>query len=269
MQNSEYGWASARADMSAPACPCAHGYSGGCAGLIGGGINRELQHDRRRQPSPPAGAGGIRDVQGDEAWLDLEGRRKLLRDGLLPARVVHRNVPGRDVARRDLIGDEHRHIGRRGWEVGRRRARRARSAQAAGAVRAVGRHAGRHREGAPWLAALHVNVAAQPRAARWGGERTGGGGDGGNGGGGGDCVASLGGDGGALRRPQSAQSLPELQMANSLPGPPSSQKPSFWYVHELRHDEVAGGDGGKSGIVHVCMQSMPSEALCCETAMLQ
>mmetsp|Transcript_6835 Transcript_6835/g.16057 ORF Transcript_6835/g.16057 Transcript_6835/m.16057 type:complete len:121 (+) Transcript_6835:1058-1420(+) len=113
---------------------------------------------------------------------------------------------------------------------------------------------------------LHVVVEVESAG---GGERTGGGGDGGNGGGGGDCVASLGGDGGALRRPQSAQSLPELQMANSLPGPPSSQKPSFWYVHELRHDEVAGGDGGKSGIVHVCMQSMPSEALCCETAMLQ
>ena len=67
---------------------------------------------------------------------------------------------------------------------------------------------------------VHATSVVEPAG---GGERTGGGGSGGEGGGGGEVVSSLGGEGGAPRGPQSVQSVPSWQMANSAPGPPSSQ----------------------------------------------
>ena len=41
------------------------------------------------------------------------------------------------------------------------------------------------------------------------------------------------------------------------------------FSHELKQEDVAGGEGGKSGSVHVCRHSRLSEIPCWLTALLQ
>jgi len=81
-------------------------------------------------------------------------------------------------------------------------------------------------------------------ACAGGGPGDGGGGVGGDGGGVGDASVDFGGEGGALRCPQSVQSVPGRHRAYSEPGPPSSQAPSARAEHVSVQLEVAGGEGG-------------------------
>eukprot|EP00966_Prymnesium_polylepis_P184644 4279679-Prymnesium_polylepis.2 len=76
--------------------------------------------------------------------------------------------------------------------------------------------------------------------------------DGGIGGAGGSVggrVPGFAGDAAEQRDPQSEQSVPSVQWAYSLPGPPSSQSPSSEAVPQSSSQQMGGeaGDGGARG----------------------
>ena len=96
-------------------------------------------------------------------------------------------------------------------------------------------------------------LSPQPGAAGgkpgMGGEEGGGGSAGGVGGVAGGVI---GGGGGMLRGPQSAQSVPRGQFTSwsgpllqTVPGPPSSHRPSYASEHELEHTIGGLGVGGQ------------------------
>jgi hypothetical protein len=52
---------------------------------------------------------------------------------------------------------------------------------------------------------------------------------------------------GAIRGPQSVQSLPKAQLANSAPGPPSWHWPSEAKEHSFKHRVLVEPQGGPAG----------------------